>query len=193
MFSCTVITQWVIAPVHLEAWKKKSSSLWYRLDGNPPYTCLMKSCLILFKQHVPFDSIPQALLSCVLDAGNINIRKMWFMSSWSSRFGSRERLVDTLASAMKWLWEQTGCIDGGMRDCKTGGGEGNNIWGGFRKRRWNKWLWQGYVSPGREQQCKVTVAQSRLALCRWGRVHGGYRVPDRKGGWKIQWERPRMG
>lgn len=39
------------------------------------FFCLMKSYLMFFREHILFDSIPPALLSSVLDAGNINMKR----------------------------------------------------------------------------------------------------------------------
>ena len=98
------------SPSAFKSKKKKIPPLYNRLDGNPHYTFLMKYCLILFKKHISFDSIPQAVLSPVLDAGNINIKKTWFLFSWSSKFDSGKRqgntdLEPSIASAMKWPFE----------------------------------------------------------------------------------------
>lgn len=144
-----------ISLVHLEA-RKKLSPLWFRRDGNPPYTCLMQSCLIVFRQRIPFDSIPSALLSSVLDAANINMKKMWFQSSWNSKFCSGERQVHThlessIASARKRACEGIGIVQRKEWWTAVERTGRNNTWDWFWKMRWNQWTWQRLLLYSQER------------------------------------------
>lgn len=74
-----------------------------------------------------------------------------------------------------------------MRDCETRRAERSNVWGGFGKRRWTKWIWQGCCPGSENNMCKGTEAPSGLVLCWWGGVHNGHQVLDQRGRWKIPW------
>lgn len=99
----------------------------------------MKSCFMHLREHIPFDSIPPALLSSVLDSGNINTKRFFFafirLKNWYCTEANKHSIIAHAAewaNQSSWRAHREGCWT-----CAEGRKRRNSLGRGFRKMRWN--------------------------------------------------------